>query len=153
MREGKWLCPKVHKWNHILVYDFIEVMHTLVAIHCSIRGSSAENHGSGVVSERTSGQLPMIRPNSLTLSTRIGHTESRAARWNRQHAVLEPQVPHRYRWQVNNPHLFQEVWIAARIGGIIGGNSGPLGRLSSCITKLEYSTIVRKKEMPSGVCQ
>jgi len=42
-------------------------MHTVVAIHCSIRGSSAENHGSGVVSERTSGQLPVIRPNSLTL--------------------------------------------------------------------------------------
>jgi len=32
-------------------------MHTVVAIHCSIRGSSAENHGSGVVSEATLGVL------------------------------------------------------------------------------------------------
>ena len=53
-------------------------MHTVVAIHCSIRRSSAEQHGSGVL-ERTLGQLPMIRPNSLTLPPRIWHTESRAA--------------------------------------------------------------------------
>jgi len=37
------------------------------AIHCSIRSSSAENYESGDVSEHSSRQLLMIRPNSLTL--------------------------------------------------------------------------------------
>jgi len=45
-------------------------MRTVVAIRCSIRRSPAENQGSGVVSERTSGQLPMIRPNGFTLTPR-----------------------------------------------------------------------------------
>jgi len=58
-------------------------MHTVVAIHCWIHRSSAENHGSGAVSERTSGQLPTIRPNSLTLPDETGSM-----------LFLEPQVPH-----------------------------------------------------------
>jgi len=33
-------------------------MHTIVAIHCMISRSAAENHGPGVVAKRTSGQLP-----------------------------------------------------------------------------------------------
>jgi len=62
-----------------LLLVLLKAMHTVVAIHGSMRGSSAENHGSGVVLERTSGQLPTIRPNSLTLLPLIGHTESLAA--------------------------------------------------------------------------
>ena len=55
-------------------------MHAVVAIHRLIRGSSAEHHGSDVVSERTSGQLHMTRPNSFTPPPpRIGHTKSLAA--------------------------------------------------------------------------
>ena len=37
-------------------------MHSMVAIHCSICRWSAKNHGLDIVSERTSGQLPMTAP-------------------------------------------------------------------------------------------
>jgi len=50
--------------------------YTMVSIHCSIWGSSGGNHGSGAVLARTSGQLLMICPNSLTLHPRIRQIES-----------------------------------------------------------------------------
>jgi len=86
----------------------IGVMHTVEAIHCSIRRSSAENHGSGVVSERTSGQLPMICPNSLALPPRIGHTESLVTWWNWQHSVFWNRKFHTAiggKWTIHTIHI------------------------------------------------
>jgi len=71
-------------------------MHTVVAIHWSLHRSSAENHGSGVVSERTAGQdnSPWFAPTAWHCPLASG--------------IPSPQVPHCYRWQVHNPHLFQD---------------------------------------------
>jgi len=72
-------------------------MHTVVAIHCSIRRSSAENHGSCIVSERTSGQLPMIAPTVRHCLRASGITSPLLPDETGSMLFLEPQVPHRYR--------------------------------------------------------
>jgi len=43
------------------------VIYLLMRNQCNKIMHEAENHGSGVFSECTSGQLPIIRPNTLTL--------------------------------------------------------------------------------------
>ena len=83
-----------------------KIMRTVVAIHCSVRRSSAENHGLGVVSERTSGQLHMIRPTALHCPRASGIPSPLLPDETGSMPFVEPQAPHRYRWQVHNPHAF-----------------------------------------------
>jgi len=64
----------------------IERMHTVVAIHCSIHRYQLKIMGHGYT-ERSSGQLPCICPNSLTPPPCLAHLVSRCrmestARWS-----------------------------------------------------------------------
>jgi len=54
-------------FGHQTLPNLILNRHTIIGIDCLICRSSAENHGSGFISESTLGQLPMSSPTNLTL--------------------------------------------------------------------------------------
>jgi len=73
----------LHPYDEVCLFTSYEIMHTVVAIHSLIRGSSAENDGSGQLMSLISGSFelyfwtaPHDSLQQVDAALHIGHTES-----------------------------------------------------------------------------